>query len=103
MDIQLRHARVDFLPRRTLAIEGKGCGLRVAGKLTTDDKIGFALGALELDLDMALVLVVLNERLKILSAIKKLRYEKAFEHYFEAVVGQEQTGARQLERPRERS
>ena len=52
---------------------------------------------------MALVLVVLNERLKILSAIKKLRYEKAFEHQFKAVVGQEQTRAGQLERPRERS
>ena len=70
--VQLRHARVDLLPGRRLAVEGERGALRVRMERPLDNHIRLSLRAFELDLYMALVAVVLDERLEVLCTAKHL-------------------------------
>ena len=72
LHVQLGHALADVLARRGPAVQLERRGLGVRREGAADDAVGLPLRALELDLDMALFLVVLDEGLQVLRAIEKL-------------------------------
>ena len=72
LDVQLRHFGVDVLAGRSPAVEHERRALGGGGEVAADDEIGLALRAFELNLNVTLLLVVLDERLEVLSTIQKL-------------------------------
>ena len=61
LHVQLGHALVDVLARSGPPVQHERRRLGIGGKVAADDKIGLPLRTLELDLNVALLLVILDK------------------------------------------
>ena len=76
MHVKLGHALVDILSGSRPTIQHERRCLGVGREIAADDQVGFPLRTLEFNLDVALLLVVLDKRLEVLSTSQNLQRGK---------------------------
>lgn len=72
MHVQGVHLGGDVLPTSRLPIDCEGRRSFPSGQVAADNKVGLALGALQLDFDVTSIFSLFNEGVDLLSASKKL-------------------------------